>query len=114
MPGKPSAARSGSSMTRPVDEFRLSYDRSGVGVAAVLLHGWPGDRTEYRAVAELLPGMDVVVPDLRGFGASDAHDVDPTLFYSADAQARSVIALIEELALDRPVLGGHDIGSRIA
>ena len=33
---------------------------------------------------------------------------------SADAQARSVIGLIEELGLDRPVLGGHDIGSRIA
>lgn len=101
-------------LTRPVDGFRLSYDRSGAGVAAVLLHGWPGDRTEYRAVVKRLPRMDVVVPDLRGFGASDRHDVDPTALYSVDAQARSVIALIEELALDRPVLGGHDIGSRIA
>lgn len=34
--------------------------------------------------------------------------------YRANAQARSVIALIDELGLDRPVLGGHDIGSRIA
>lgn len=34
--------------------------------------------------------------------------------YSADAQARSVIGLIEELRLDRPVLGGHDIGSLVA
>jgi pimeloyl-ACP methyl ester carboxylesterase len=80
----------------------------------VLLHGWPSDRTEYRNVVPLLPAADVVVPDLRGFGASDRHPADPTLGYSADAQARSIIGLIEELGLDRPVLGGHDIGSRIA
>jgi pimeloyl-ACP methyl ester carboxylesterase len=80
----------------------------------VLLHGWPSDRTEYRDVVALLPAVDVVVPDLRGFGASDKHLVDPAIGYSAQAQARSVIALIEELGLDRPVLAGHDIGSRIA
>lgn len=53
----------------------------------------------------------VVVPDLRGFGASDKHLADPTLQYSADAQARGIIALIDELGLDRPVLAGYDIGS---
>jgi pimeloyl-ACP methyl ester carboxylesterase len=31
----------------------------------VLLHGWPGDRTDYRAVVPLLPDYDVVVPDWR-------------------------------------------------
>lgn len=80
----------------------------------VLLHGWPSDRTEYRDVVPLLPMHDVVVPDLRGFGASDKHLEAPSTHYSADAQARSIIGLIEELQLDRPVLGGHDIGSRIA
>jgi pimeloyl-ACP methyl ester carboxylesterase len=100
--------------TAAVDGFRLAYERTGAGPAVVLLHGWPSDRTEYRDVVALLPTADVVVPDLRGFGGSDKHPVDPSVGYSADAQARSVIALIEELALDRPVLGGHDIGSRIA
>jgi pimeloyl-ACP methyl ester carboxylesterase len=93
---------------------RLSYDRTGTGVAAVLLHGWPGDRTEYRDVAECLPAMDVVVPDLCGFGASDRPPRELADRFGVDAQARSVIALIEELGLDRPVVGGHDIGSRIA
>jgi pimeloyl-ACP methyl ester carboxylesterase len=100
--------------TASVDGFRLAYERTGSGPAVVLLHGWPGDRTDYREVVPLLPAADVVVPDLRGFGASDRHPADPTTQYSADAQARSVIALIEELRLDRPVLAGHDIGSRIA
>jgi len=99
----------------PVDGFRLSYDRSGQGPAVVLLHGWPGDRTDYRAVVPLLSGSaDVVVPDLRGFGESDKHPADPAAQYSADAQARSVVGLIEELGLTRPVLAGYDIGSRIA
>jgi pimeloyl-ACP methyl ester carboxylesterase len=34
-----------------------------------LLHGWPGDRTDYREVVPLVSATaDVVVPDLRGFG----------------------------------------------
>jgi pimeloyl-ACP methyl ester carboxylesterase len=97
-----------------VDGFRLSYDRGGRGVAVVLLHGWPGDRTDYRAVLCHLAALDVVVPDLRGFGGSDRHSGEATDGYGVDGQARGVIGLIEELGLDRPVLGGHDIGSRIA
>lgn len=100
--------------TSAIDGFRLAYDRIGAGTPVVLLHGWPSDRTEYRDVVPLLPMHDVVVPDLRGFGASDKHLEASSTQYSADAQARSVIGLIEELKLDRPVLGGHDIGSRIA
>ena len=80
-----------------------------------MLHGWPGDRTDYRAVAPPVSAVaDVVVPDLRGFGESDKHEADPARQYNAVAQARSLIALIEELGLVRPVLVGYDIGSRIA
>ena len=98
-----------------VDGFRLAYDRTGQGPAVLLLHGWPGDRTDYRAVVPLVsPAADVIVPDLRGFGGSDKHPDDPARQYNAVAQARSVIGLISELALDRPVVAGYDIGSRIA
>jgi pimeloyl-ACP methyl ester carboxylesterase len=54
------------------------------------------------------------VPDLRGFGESDKHPAEPGGQYTAAAQARSLIALIAELGLTRPVLAGYDIGSRIA
>ena len=98
-----------------VDGFRLAYDRSGDGPAVVLLHGWPGDRTDYRVLAPMLAdrGLEVVVPDLRGFGGSDKQSADPAQ-YGVAAQARSVVGLIEELGLERPVLAGYDIGSRIA
>jgi pimeloyl-ACP methyl ester carboxylesterase len=101
-----------------VDGFRLTYDRTGLGAGApavLLLHGWPGDRTDYRQVAPLVSAAaDVVVPDLRGFGESDKHAADPAEQYNAAAQARSIVGLIGELGLGRPVIAGYDIGSRIA
>jgi pimeloyl-ACP methyl ester carboxylesterase len=102
-------------LSAPVDGFRLAYDREGSGPPVVLLHGWPGDRLDYRDVAPLVSAAaDVVVPDLRGFGESDKHPEDPARAYSADAQARSVAGLIAELGLAPAVIGGYDIGSRVA
>jgi pimeloyl-ACP methyl ester carboxylesterase len=102
----------------PVDGFSLAYDRHGSGgQSVVLLHGWPGDRHDWREVAAILAGgagVDVVVPDLRGFGESDKHVEDPSRAYAASGQADSVLGLARELRLQRPVLAGYDIGSRIA
>ena len=101
----------------PVDGFTLAYERSGVpgGPAVVLLHGWPGRRTDYREVVPLLRDADdVLVPDLRGFGASDRHDVAPGGNYDAAAQARSVLGLMDELGLAGAVLAGYDVGGRVA
>jgi pimeloyl-ACP methyl ester carboxylesterase len=101
-----------------IDGFRLAYERTGgtgAGPAVLLLHGWPGDRTDYRAVVPLVaPAADVIVPDLRGFGESDKHQADPARQYNAAAQARSIVGLIGELALGPVVIAGYDIGSRIA
>ena len=98
----------------PVDGFRLAYERSGTGPAVILLHGWPGDRGDYRDVTPPLEhSADVIVPDLRGFGESDKHVEDPAFAYSAAAQARSVLGLIDELGLAAPLIAGYDVGSRI-
>jgi pimeloyl-ACP methyl ester carboxylesterase len=99
----------------PVDGFELAYDREGTGPPVILLHGWPGSRTDYDELQPRLRGIaDLVVPDLRGFGDSDRHDRPPRQAYTADAQATSVLGLVDELGLDRPVLVGYDIGSRTA
>ncbi|TCK22589.1 alpha/beta fold hydrolase [Pseudonocardia endophytica] len=102
----------------PVDGFTLTYDRHGSPApgrpTVVLLHGWPGDRTDMGAVAERLAGdHDVVVPDLRGFGESDKHHLDPAEFYGPAGQARSVAGLVEELGIAEIVVGGYDVGSRV-
>src|SRR5580693_259458 len=101
-----------------IDGFRLAYERTGriaAGPAVLLLHGWPGDRTDYREVVPLAAATaEVIVPDLRGFGESDKHPAEPSGQYSAAAQARSLIALIGELGLQRLVVAGYDVGSRVA
>lgn len=97
-----------------VDGFELAYDRAGSGPAVVLLHGWPGDRTDHRDLIPLLGGCEVLAPDLRGFGESDKYAADPAAQYSAAAQARSIADLITRLGLDRPVVFGYDVGSRAA
>jgi pimeloyl-ACP methyl ester carboxylesterase len=107
--------------TSAVDGFALAYFDTGTppggdpGRTAVLIHGWPGDSHDYRHVVPLLRDtVRVIVPDLRGFGESDRHLRDPDAYYSPSAQARSIAGLIAELALDRPVLAGYDVGSRVA
>jgi pimeloyl-ACP methyl ester carboxylesterase len=99
----------------PVDGFALAYERHGTGRPVVLLHGWPGSRRDYRGlVPRLRDEADLVIPDLRGFGDSDRHADRPLAAYGAPAQAASVRGLISELGLDRPVLVGYDVGSRVA
>jgi pimeloyl-ACP methyl ester carboxylesterase len=103
----------------PVNGFSLAYDRPSPGAGAapvLLLHGWPGDRHDWDAVVAALAGhgTDVVVPDLRGFGESDKHREDPATAYDAAAQVRSLLGLLDELAIDRAVVAGYDVGSRVA
>jgi pimeloyl-ACP methyl ester carboxylesterase len=78
----------------------------------VLLHGWPGLRSDFVQVVPQLHGRRVLAPDLAGFGEGFAAGAE--LDASADAHARRVIDLIGADGLRRPVLVGYDIGSRIA
>ena len=48
------------------------------------------------------------------FGGSDKHKVSVRHFYSATAQASSVVGLIKELGLSNVVIAGYDVGSRVA
>jgi len=99
----------------PTDGFRLAYERSGSGPAVVLLHGWPGDHTDWD---QLVPGLrdvaDVLAPDLRGFGQSDKYEADPEEIYSAHGQARAVAALMDELRLKDAVVAGYDVGGAVS
>jgi pimeloyl-ACP methyl ester carboxylesterase len=99
----------------PVDGFSLAYDRTGGGPPVLLLHGWPGDRADWREVAPRLEReCEVIVPDLRGFGDSDMHPADPTQAYGAAPQVRSLLGLLDELELAAVVVAGYDVGSRVA
>src|ERR1700754_3211664 len=101
--------------TTPFEGFKLAFDRRGSGPPVVMLHGWPGDRTDYEALAGAVADFaDVITPDLRGFGESDKHRADPEEHYSPQAQARAVAALMDELGVCEAVLAGYDVGSLVA
>jgi len=99
----------------PVDGVSIAYEREGDGLPVVLLHGWPGERGDWRAVRPLLrDDHELIVPDLRGFGDSDHPQGDPAELYSAPAQARSIVGLLDELGIPAAVVAGYDVGSRVA
>lgn len=98
------------------DGLTFDVDDSGPEGAdlVVLLHGWPQDRTSWRAVTPPLAaaGLRVVAPDLRGYspGARPQHHLD----YEITEIVADVIALLDELGADRAHIVGHDWGGALA
>jgi haloacetate dehalogenase len=97
-------------------EAELYVRIGGAGLPLVCLHGYPQSHLTWRKVAPLLTERyTVVLPDLRGYGASEivASD-DAHLAYSKRAMARDIIALMSALGYERFFLAGHDRGARVA
>jgi pimeloyl-ACP methyl ester carboxylesterase len=95
-----------------VGGVRLHVAEAGEGEPIVLLHGWPEHWYAWRDVIPPLvaAGHRVIVPDLRGFGWSDA----PHSGYRKDELAGDVVGLVEALDLDGVTLAGHDWGGLVA
>jgi pimeloyl-ACP methyl ester carboxylesterase len=91
--------------------LRFHVAEAGSGEPIVLLHGWPQHWLAWRKVVPLLaPQAHLVMPDLRGFGWSDA----PSDGYDKRTMADDVLAVLDALGLERVVLVGHDWGGWIA
>ncbi len=104
--------------TITTDHLTIAYDLYGPEGAPVvlLLHGWPDDATTWDKVAPRLAqaGLRVVVPTLRGFGATRfRHDHTPRSGDSA-ILALDAIALMDALGVERFMVAGHDWGSNAA
>jgi pimeloyl-ACP methyl ester carboxylesterase len=82
----------------------------------MLMHGFPYDIHSYVDVAPQLAaqGCRVVVPYLRGFGATRFRD--PATLRSGEQAAlgADVIALMDALGIQRAVFAGHNWGGRSA
>jgi pimeloyl-ACP methyl ester carboxylesterase len=94
-----------------VNGLSLAYERHGHGIPLVLLHGYPLDHRIWGEVVPLLQeDLDLILPDVRGFGQSDA----PETPYTLDDLAEDLAALLTHLGLERVAVGGHSMGGYIA
>lgn len=83
----------------------------------LLVHGHPRTGATWHQVARRLVerGHDVVVPDMRGYGASSAPEPRPDHSQqSKRAVAGDLVRLLDALDVPRVVLAGHDRGCYVA
>ena len=85
---------------------------SGAGTQLVLLHAFPLDGRMWEPQVEALQGSyQVIVPDLRGFGAAREQAVEEA---GMDLLADDVARLLDDRGLDRVILGGLSMGGYVA
>ena len=89
--------------------IRMHYYRTGgEKPPLVLAHGATDDGLCWTRVARALEqDYDVIMPDARGHGLSDA----PAQGYTAADHAGDLAGLIRGLDLDHPAVGGHSMGA---
>src|SRR5690349_6528433 len=74
----------------------------------LLVHGWPQNWWCWHRVAPLLASEHrLLMPDLPGHGWSD----EPASGYEKERMARGLIALLDELEIERAGYVGHDWGA---
>lgn len=94
--------------------INLAVYEAGSGPAIVLLHGFPGLAFTWRHQIPVLvnAGYRVIVPDLRGYGLTDApvsiEDYD-IIHLTGD-----VAGLLDVLGVEKAVVMGHDWGGLLA
>ena len=96
------------------DGLRIGYHVCGRGQPLVLIHGWSCEGRywdEFGYVAGLQNDFQIVLPDLRGHGASDAPaDMD----YSDAAFASDVMAVLDDLSIGSANVFGYSLGGWVA
>jgi haloacetate dehalogenase len=95
-------------------DIALNTAVGGEGDAIVLLHGFPQTHLMWRHVAaDLAADHSVIVPDLRGYGASDKPAESGRDTYSKRTMAADIVTLAERLGHSRFALAGHDRGALV-
>jgi pimeloyl-ACP methyl ester carboxylesterase len=98
--------------------LNVGYAEAGPanGPVVVLLHGWPYDIHSFVDVAPMLAGAGyrVIVPYLRGYGATRFLSSETARNGQPSALAVDIIALLDALKVERPILAGFDWGARTA
>jgi pimeloyl-ACP methyl ester carboxylesterase len=93
---------------------RFWVEEVGEGPPLVCLHsGWGRAVMPFDdAITRLAPRYRIIFPDRRGYGRSTPLDRLPLDFH--ERAAHDLDAILESLAIDRPILWGHSDGAVIS
>src|SRR5579859_6463586 len=96
-----------------VNGVGIEYQVTGQGRPVVLLHGFPdsGRLWRHQVPALAAAGFQVIVPDLRGYGASDKPAAVED--YSLALIAGDVLAILAAEGIERAHVVGHDWGAAL-
>ena len=89
--------------------IEIGYTDTGEGTPVVLLHGFPFNRLMWREQAEVLREKHrIVTPDLLGHGETSVTETA-----TMEEMAQMVAALLDELKIERAILGGLSMGGYV-
>jgi haloacetate dehalogenase len=93
----------------------IALVQGGDGPPLLLIHGYPQTHVIWHKVApRLAERFTLVIPDLRGYGASSKPATDKDhLPYSKRAMALDMVEVMRALGFDRFDIAGHDRGGRV-
>src|SRR5215203_3609685 len=98
--------------------LNVAYAEAGPadGAPVILLHGWPYDIYSFADVAPLLAsaGYRVLIPYLRGYGATRFLSSETLRNGQPSALAVDLIAFMDALKIQKSILAGYDWGARTA
>lgn len=101
-------------MRSEVNGVSTAFEVDGEGPPVMLLHGFPDSgrlwRNQVPALVEA--GFQTIVPDLRGFGASDKPAGVEA--YALPNLAADVLGVLDHLGIEQAHLVGHDWGAALA
>jgi 3-oxoadipate enol-lactonase len=94
-----------------INDIQMAYTDAGTGRPIVLIHGYPFNRSLWsEQVTALSSSYRVIVPDLRGFGETDASAETATM----NRMAQDVAQLMDHLEIPQGVIGGLSMGGYVA
>ncbi|MFA5432007.1 MAG: alpha/beta hydrolase [Candidatus Paceibacterota bacterium] len=95
-----------------INGIELYYKTAGEGKLLLILHGWGASSVSWvRLIEEMAgKGFKLVIPDLPGFGKTEA----PKDIWGIEEYADFILAFVKELNLYNLNLLGHSFGGGIA
>ncbi len=97
--------------TSKINGIKIDYVTAGDGPPVVLLHGFPETWFAWRhQIPVLAERYRVIVPDLRGYGATEK----PAAGYDKRTMALDIRELMRHLSVEQAAIVGHDRGARVA